>query len=223
MGLTVWYAGYGSNLCQQRLDAYLGGGRPPGSRRTHPGARDPRPPRDVATATLPGRLAFRGRFAGWGDGGGAAFWEGPDGPARTWCRAYRLTVAQMTDLALQENGLDPRELEAGELRVLDRQIGQHASGGGPTRCGLMERSRPYADLVRVTAATEGGTLLPVVTLTGPAGHPAPPTPPPVAYVRVILAGLGQDVGLDDHRADSYLRAAGVPARTLQQARAARAT
>jgi hypothetical protein len=217
---TAWYAGYGSNLSRARLSAYLAGGRPVGARRTHPGARDPRPPVEAVTCTLPGRITFRGSFAGWGDGGGAAFWEGPEGHGRVWSRAYLLRISQLTDLALQENGLSPHDLAAAELARLDGHVGRHATAAGSARHRLVPSSHPYADLVRATATTEDGGTVEVLTVAAPSGgRLPPPTPPPVAYVRVMLAGLRHDVGLDGPAAEAYLRAAGVPWPRLETARA----
>jgi hypothetical protein len=218
---TAWYAGYGSNLSHARLSAYLAGGRPVGSRRAHPGARDPRPPEAVTTGTLPGRIAFRGSFTGWGEQGGAAFWEGPEGPGRAWCRAYLLRTSQLTDLALQENGLSPHDLAAEELARLDRRVAEHVASGTRTRHRLVPSPRPYADLVRATATTSDGGSVEVVTVAAPAGGtPPPPAPPPVAYVRVILEGLQHDVGLDVPTADAYLLDAGVPPPLLERVRQA---
>jgi hypothetical protein len=216
---TAWYAGYGSNLSRARLCTYLQGGRPPGARRPHPGARDPRPPAEVTTCTLPGRIAFRGSFTGWGDGGGAAFWEGPAGPGRAWCRAYLLRTSQVTDLALQENGVSPDDLGADELARLDRRVADHATSDTHPRCGLVPSSRPYADLVRATATTSDGHRMEVLTVTFPeGGTPPPPTPPPVAYLRVILGALEREVGLDTPAAHAYLREAGAAPVLLERAR-----
>jgi hypothetical protein len=213
---TAWYAGYGSNLSQARLRAYLAGGRAAGSRRAHPGARSASPPQAVATCTLPGPISFRGRFSGWGDGGGAAFWDGPDALGRTWCRAYLLRADQITDLALQENGLRPDDLDAAELATLDRRVAAHGRGDA-SRLGLLAPSHPYADAVRALARTDDGESLCVVTVTAPDGATPPRSDPPVAYVRVILQGLRRDVGLDDHAARAYLRDAGVSPSVLDDA------
>jgi hypothetical protein len=211
----AWYAGYGSNLSHARLRAYLEGGRPVGSRRTHPGARDPRPPAEATTCTLPGRIAFRGSLTGWGDGGGAAFWEGPEAPGRAWCRAYLLRPGQLTDLALQENGISPHDLGADELARLDRRVAHHVASAPRARCRLVPPSHPYADLVRATATAGDGSAVEVLTVAAPSGGAPPPAPPPAAYVRVVLEGLQHDVGLDAPTARAYLRDAGVAPRLLE--------
>lgn len=211
----VWYAGYGSNLRAGRLAAYLSGGRPPGSGRHHPGARDPRPPLESRTCTLPGRIRFRGSFHGWGEGGGAAFWE-PEEGRTTWCRAYRLRAPQLADLALQENGHDPGAVDAATLDRVDRRVADLAGGDEPATVPLLDAPGAYTSAVRVTARDADDTPLVVVTLTAPSDAEPPEAAPPVAYVSTILDGLIQDVGLHPEGARRYLLGAGVPAEVLHR-------
>ena len=56
MGHEVWYASYGSNMCRDRLLAYLLGGRPEGARRSYVGSRTPEEPADdITLSTASGR------------------------------------------------------------------------------------------------------------------------------------------------------------------------
>ena len=65
----VWYVAYASNLCADRLRCYLAGGRPPGSRRTYQGGRDPSPPTaSTCASTCRERSCSRGA-RGSGAGG----------------------------------------------------------------------------------------------------------------------------------------------------------
>jgi hypothetical protein len=220
VGLTphIWYAGYGSNLHGPRLTAYLSGGRPDGSTRDHAGARDPRPPTETVTCSLPGRLAFRGRSSSWGDGG-VAFWDAtPDGVAGgAWCRAYRLRPGQLVDVAVQENARDPRDLSSAELADLERRLGDLVEASTSTGRATLDLGGPYDLAVGTRTVSAEGRTLHVVTLTCSPGRCAPVAPPPLTYVAVLLAGLTRDVGLAPAEARTYLAAAGVDRRTLDRA------
>jgi hypothetical protein len=219
VGLThVWYAGYGSNLHGPRLTAYLSGGRPGGSTRDHAGARDPRPADEVVTCSMPGRLAFRGRTSSWGDGG-VAFWDAtPDAAAGgTWCRAYRLRPGQLVDVAVQENGRDPRDLPSEDLAELERRLGDLGDASTSSARATVDLGGWYDLAVATTAVSPEGRRLHVVTLTCSPGRCAPVTPPPPTYVAVLLAGLTRDVGLAPAEARAYLAATGVDRRALDRA------
>lgn len=185
----VWYASYGSNLSRERLDCYLAGGHPPGALRAQPGARDPRPPSDDRPVELPGRLFFAGESTTWG--GGTAFYDhGAPGP--TAGRAFRVTIAQLTDIAEQEMHRAPRAgtgLEAALAAGLD---GVYRAGPGR-----------YETVVAV-GRLDG---LPMYTVTSPHGHDAgPQESPSPAYLATIRAGLAEAYGWDRPRIDAYLAA-----------------
>lgn len=95
----VWYVAYGSNMHAARLAWYIGGGCPPGGRRTYPGCRDPRPPSRSVPVSLPGGIYFAGESRAWT--GGMAFYD-PQLPGVAAARAYLVTVEQFTDIAAQE-------------------------------------------------------------------------------------------------------------------------
>src|SRR5690348_18367195 len=65
--LLVWYAAYGSNICEERLLCYIRGGTPPGSKRNYVGCRDKALPRDARAILIPHRLFFAGSAPGWSD------------------------------------------------------------------------------------------------------------------------------------------------------------
>ncbi|GAB7048108.1 histone deacetylase [Catenuloplanes indicus] len=95
----VWYTAYGSNMHATRLGYYLGGGRPPGGRRTYPGCRDSSPPRRTVGSTLPGGIYFAGESPAWT--GGAAFYD-RHLPGTAAARSYLVTLSQFSDIAAQE-------------------------------------------------------------------------------------------------------------------------
>src|SRR6478672_5539249 len=100
----VWYVSYGSNMAASRLRYYLTGGTPPGGRRAHPGARDPRRPRAARGITIPGEVYFARRSTLWG--GGIAFFD-PSAPGVTAARAYLVSRGQFSDIAGQEMQRSP--------------------------------------------------------------------------------------------------------------------
>ncbi|MFV0258810.1 MAG: histone deacetylase [Acidimicrobiales bacterium] len=198
-GLLVWYAAYGSNLRAARFSTYLTGGPVPGSTgRIQPGARDPEPPRDEATMTVPHRLRFARRSTSWG-GGGVAFLDadppaGPspgDRPTRpTRLRLWLVTLGQFADVAAQENGRPPGAVDINPAGL----------------AGLIERGHLDVDpgwYGRILDLGRGPAGHRVVTVTAP--RVAPPNPPHRSYVEVIVAGLMESFGLDEDDARLYIR------------------
>lgn len=183
----VWYVSYGSNLSRERLRCYLEGGQPLGALRAQPGARDPRPPAEDRPIELSGRLYFWGASTTWR--GGTAFYD-HHSPGPTAARAYRVTVAQLTDIAEQEMHREPREgstLEAALTRGFD---GTYRAGPG-----------------RYETLVNAGTLdgLPMYTLTAP--HRADTSPhmaPSEPYLAMIRTGLTESHGWSGEAIDAYL-------------------
>lgn len=178
----LWYAAYGSNLSRARLQHYLTGGRPPGSRRDYPGCRDSSPPASIRTVSLTGTLRFGGESGAWG-GGMAFFVPGASGVVHA--RAYLLQHAQLGDLVAQE----ARRPVGGPWAL---------SPSGPTRHGLSE----VYDVVLDLGLLDGHRL---VTLTTTGRHA--PNPPAPAYVRTMLDGLADGFGLDLDARVAYLASA----------------
>jgi hypothetical protein len=183
----VWYAAYGSNAHPERLARYLRGGTPPGGRLSHPGCRDPRPPRRSVPVMLPGVLYFATESRVWG--GGRAFYDPAAAGEETAARAYLLTVGQFSDIAAQEMGRRPKGdvdlsgvLRAGRARL------------GPGR---------YETLV-CAGAIDG---YPVVTFTAPTRWDSgllPLNAPAGGYLRHIGAGLVAAHGWGVGRVAEYL-------------------
>ena len=183
---AVWYVAYGSNLSAERFGCYLAGGRPHGSLRTYDGCRDPSLPRRTAAVWLRGSLGFGGESRVWR--GGMAFYD-PGGDGRVAARAYLVTFAQFGDILAQES----RRPAGTPYALGEGADGRHVAFGG------------VYDTVLHLGDADGA---PRLTLA--AGDPPPTGPPSAAYLRTILAGLGDGFGLTaDERADYLLRAAGV--------------
>ncbi|MCX5045084.1 hypothetical protein OG921_18110 [Aldersonia sp. NBC_00410] len=108
----VWYVAYGSNMSAARLACYLEGGRPPGGRIEHTGARDSAAPRRMVPITLPGSVFFAGESHTWG--GGRAYYD-PLVPGPTPARGYLVTREQFDDIRAQEPPVYDRVLEVGVL------------------------------------------------------------------------------------------------------------
>ncbi|RDG37883.1 histone deacetylase [Streptomyces corynorhini] len=180
----LWYAAYGSNMHAERLRYYLAGGRPPGSSRTCPGCRDPRPPAGSRPVTLPGLLYFATESAVWT--GGRAFYD-PDADGETPAHAYLLTVAQFADIAAQEMYREPGE-DLDLREVLARGRARH----GPGR---------YETLV-CPGHLDGR---PVLTFTAPwASADVPGNAPSGAYLRHLAQGLISAHGWPVGRVAAYL-------------------
>jgi hypothetical protein len=185
----VWYVSYGSNMCRDRLAAYLLGGRPEGARRSYVGARTPEMPVDDVAVELPGRLYFAGRSITWG--GGIAFYD-HDEPGPTAARAYRITAEQFADVAAQEMHRLPEEGDPiEEIIVGGLDAGRHEAGPGH-----------YETLIEV-GRRDG---LPMLTFTASHGFDAVPhTRPTDAYLAMLAQGLSEAWGWTDEDVEAYLR------------------
>lgn len=204
---TVWYAGYGSNLVRARMYSYLLGGSVPGSHRCNPGSRVRLPATDVVTCRILGRLRFAGQFQVWGAGGGAAFFDPRTGGQSVLCRAYEITVGQLVDVAMQENGVDPGAWPAATRR-LEEDVTTFLSGQDAVLNLSDHRLDPYDRLVRVPAVALSGEERQLDVVLVSRREPLPEAPPPPEYRTVILQGLREDVGLSALEAEEYLGAFG---------------
>ncbi|WP_275006083.1 histone deacetylase [Promicromonospora iranensis] len=178
---------YGSNMARARLVCYLAGGRPQGARRRYAGARDRSLPREDRAVHLPGRLWFAGESSVWG--GGMAFYD-HDAVGPTPARAYRITAAQLADVAAQEMHRSPTPDDPLEAVLLAGIDDRHAAGPGR-----------YETLVAV-GHLDG---LPMLTFTAPHGHAdVPHAAPSAAYVAMIGAGLRESHGWSEAEVAAYL-------------------
>ncbi|TQL69759.1 hypothetical protein FB381_3674 [Nocardioides albertanoniae] len=190
MSPEVWYVSYGSNMCRDRLGAYLLGGQPVGARQTYAGARTPSMPTADAAVDLPGRLYFAGESSTWT--GGVAFYDHDATGSWTAARAYRITAEQFADVAAQEMDRLPAPGDPIERLVIDGlENGRHEAGPGH-----------YETLIEV-GRRDG---LPMLTFTAPHGFDAVPhTQPAPAYVAMLVRGLHEARGWDRARAEAYVR------------------
>ncbi|HEC08789.1 MAG TPA: histone deacetylase [Acidimicrobiales bacterium] len=178
----VWYASYGSNLRWERFRFYLTGGWIEGRDRGHHGSRDPSHPIADRSWRIPHRLHFGGVSRRWG--GGVAFVDPRRGSGESVVRLWNLTHQQFEDVAAQENGLTPGEVEV-DLRRLEER-------------GALDIGGPWYGHGLWCGRVDG---MPVVTFTQrELFDPNPPTP---AYLEMVAGGL-LEVGLDHHSAAEYL-------------------
>lgn len=197
--VRVWYVAYGSNLCRDRLRAYLEGSAAPVQRAAesaagstgprnprygaHRGCRDPSPPTADRWLEIAHPVTFRGRSRRWG--GGVAFLGlAPEQGVSTGVRAWSLTAPQLLGIAAQEAGLgsDPPATILGRLC----SPGDTAPIGGGW----------YDTLLRLDDI-DGAAALTVTT-----SQDLPPEDPTPAYLATIARGraehaAGAEVGADE--------------------------
>ncbi|GAB3950899.1 histone deacetylase [Micromonospora vulcania] len=188
----VWYVAYGSNLHAARLAWYIGGGCPPGGRRTYPGCRDTRPPSRSVPVSLPGGIYFAGESGAWT--GGMAFYD-PRLPGVAAARAYLVTVEQFADIAAQEMYRPPgdtADLIPATGAAIDAAVAEGRATLGPGR---------YETLVCP------GHLAGIPLLTFTAGESASTQrcrPPAPIYLGMIARGLHESHGWPAERIATYL-------------------
>ncbi|MEV7330630.1 histone deacetylase [Micromonospora sp. NPDC093244] len=190
----VWYVAYGSNMHAARLAWYIGGGCPPGGRRTYPGCRDPRPPSRSVPVSLPGGIYFAGESRAWT--GGMAFYD-PQLPGLAAARAYLVTVEQFTDIAAQEMyrpAGGTGDLAPATEAAIDAAVADGRATLGPGR---------YETLV--CPGSHGG--VPMLTFTAPGPASAVRCRPPASiYLGMIARGLHESHGWPAERIADYLSA-----------------
>jgi hypothetical protein len=100
----VWYASYGSNLCEERFLCYIKGGKPEGSLDTEPGCRDQSLPLKNQPVHIHHQLYFAKEAMRWGNGG-VAFIGKPSEEQHEYTlgRMYLITKEQFIDVVSQEN------------------------------------------------------------------------------------------------------------------------
>ncbi|MEU8087218.1 histone deacetylase [Micromonospora sp. NPDC049101] len=195
--MVLWYVAYGSNMHAARLAWYIGGGCPPGGRRTYPGCRDRRPPSRSVPVSLPGGIYFAGESRAWT--GGMAFYD-PHLPGQAAARAYLVTREQFADIAAQEmyRPAGAADLVPDLIPATDAAIEVAVASGratlGPGR---------YETLV--CPGSHGG--VPLLTFTAPEGASAVRCRPPApSYLGMIARGLREAHGWPAERITSYLAA-----------------
>ncbi|MDG9673260.1 histone deacetylase [Micromonospora sp. DH14] len=192
--MLIWYVSYGSNMHAARLGWYIGGGCPPGGKRTYPGCRDRRPPSRSAAVSLPGGIYFAGESGAWT--GGMAFYD-PHLPGQAAARAYLVTLEQFTDIAAQEMYRPPgdsTDLIPATGAAIDAAVANGRATLGPGR---------YETLV-CPGRRDG---VPLLTFTAPEGASAARCRPPAPiYLGMIAKGLRESHGWPAERIVTYLSA-----------------
>ncbi|MFC8301746.1 histone deacetylase [Micromonospora orduensis] len=209
----VWYVAYGSNMHAARLAWYIGGGCPPGGRRTYPGCRDPRPPSRSVPVSLPGGIYFAGESRAWT--GGMAFYD-PQLPGTAAARAYLVTVEQFTDIAAQEMyrpaGVPARRLASQSAAGAPGLVPAVGAGGLVPAAGAAIDAA-VADGRATLGPGRYETLVcpgqhrgvPLLTFTAPQPASAVPHRPPAPlYLGMIARGLHESHGWPAERIADYL-------------------
>ncbi|KAF7134661.1 hypothetical protein RHSIM_Rhsim08G0146300 [Rhododendron simsii] len=102
--IDVWYATFGSNMCESRFLCYIQGGQVEGMRKACAGSLDKSPPKEILWKTVPHRLFFgRDQTKTWGPGGVAFLHPESNSQNRAFMCLYRITLEQFNDVLLQEN------------------------------------------------------------------------------------------------------------------------
>lgn len=185
----LWYAAYGSNLLRARFLLYLRGGSYAEGHREHVGARDRREPGDESPLLHgPWRLCFGFSSSRWG--GGVAFLD-PYNDRGASVRCWDITHEQFMDVAAQENGLLPGDLEINVDKVV---------ADGQAKIGSSWYSR-----IVCLGKYKGR---PLMTFTSP--DPPKPSTPGESYLSVMLEGfLEAETNQLGQHVDRLLRAEGV--------------
>ena len=185
----IWYGAYGSNILKERFLRYIEGGSYAPNHPEHVGARDRQGPGPKSPLLHgPWRLSFGYTSERWG--GGVAFLD-PEVNEAACIRCWDITAQQFMDVAAQENGLHPGEIEVDIAEVKD--AGQ-----------LIFGDTWYSRIVYL------GEYLgqPVMTFTSPKSVKT--NAPGESYLSVILNGFleAAPTQLEQHL-DRLMRAQGV--------------
>jgi hypothetical protein len=100
----IWYAGYGSNLCKERLHCYIRGGDFKWGGKKAKGCRDKTLPSANKPIQLPYRLYFAKRSPYWGNGGVAFISSDQEPDKNNWTRGrmWKITCEQYEEIKIQE-------------------------------------------------------------------------------------------------------------------------
>ena len=107
----VWYAAYGSNVLEARLQCYIKGDAPTPAHARHAGCRDMSDPVKSQMAVLEHGLLFAEHSEPWQ--GGVAFLDPEPESGMTFVRLWNLAREQFEDIAAMENSLRPGAVHIG--------------------------------------------------------------------------------------------------------------
>ncbi len=115
----IWYAGYGSNLSEQRFLCYIQGGSPHFGRKCNTGCEDTTLPVENKPKIIHYRLYFAlpdncKKTCNWGCGGIAFISPHKDKMSKTLCRMWKITKNQYEEVKKQEGRSYNKEIKLGE-------------------------------------------------------------------------------------------------------------
>ncbi len=193
----VWYGAYGSIILEARFMRYIEGGSYLPNHPQHIGARDnEKPGPESPIVHGPWSLSFGLSSERWG--GGVAFLD-PDVDEGACLRCWDITAQQFMDVAAQENGLQPGDVEIDIAQVID--------------AGEIEIGDTWYSRIVYLGDYHGR---PLMTFTSP--KPVEPKPPGEPYLSVILNGFleAAPTQLDQHL-DRLMHARGVDSAWTREA------
>jgi len=164
---------YGSNLCAERMLAYLRGADQDALWGFHRGAADPAPPSADQMVTVPHPVRFGGHSQRWG--GGVAWCPHQSLEPQEFAplgRAWRITRGQLADVVAQEN---QQETNMVHLPDTFPSVGQAVT----TLEGWIDLLISLEDLDGVPAVTLGST------------NPPDPGSPGPTYRAVLATGMSE--------------------------------
>lgn len=167
----VWYASYGSNLCEDRLLCYINGSKPKGATLKHHGMHDKTPPILDLPFSIPNKLYFADYSTMWK--GGVAFISPKESlEEKTLCRIYLIDRQQFIELFAQENNIPIDKVKINFDKLNSKKQIKSGNGG-------------YNLLIKV-----GHKLgRPIYTFTRSDDDPSVHTCPSESYLKVIIRGL----------------------------------
>ena len=174
----VWYACYGSNICEDRFLCYINGGTPAGAKKHFKGCEDRTKPKDSRAFTIPHEVYFAKESATW-DGGGICFLNPEKSNKQSLGRVYQIGVSQFKDLVRQELIFEGAiEIDFEALRK-----------NGSYNC--LPNGR-YGELLYL-GELEGK---PVISFTSPLYLSEEINAPSAAYLKTIAKGLQEIYDID---------------------------
>lgn len=183
----VWYACYGSNICQDRFLCYINGGTPAGAKKHFVGCEDKTQPKGSKPFEIPHEIYFAKRSVTW-DGGGICFLHPEKSEATFLGRIYQISISQFKDLVRQELIFD------GVIKIDFEELRKKGS------YNCLENGR-YGELLYL-GEIDGK---PVISFTSPVHLSEEINPPSPAYLQTIARGLNEVYDLTTEELIEYFQ------------------
>lgn len=182
----VWYASYGSNINKTRFLCYIQGGTPIGSSKREIGCRDQSPPKDEKVFQIPHQLYFAKESMRWQKQGVAFIDLESNKKFKTYSKMYLVTREQFFDIVSQENNIDHFEIDLDEVVKNGSQVIKEAWYGNLL---FIDQLNGY----------------PIFSFTSPLSLDFTEVKKPSEeYLKTIISGLKQELGLTNDTIYSYL-------------------